>query len=231
MIPCPIDPQAGKDNGNMSDEMVDGLYQAIIDMDSDIAVSLAKKITQTDTDPSKVIEGCLVKAIREVADSYDRKEIFLPQVLASVNAYYSAFDVLRPWLPKVAPLTQYTVLIGVVEGDIHDIGKNLVRVMMEANGYNCRDLGRDVPTEVFIDGVQKHRPAFVAISTLMTPTMRGMNDIIEGMVDEDLRDGRFVLIGGGPVSQAFADKIGADHYGPTIKDAISWMKDKGEEEV
>jgi dimethylamine corrinoid protein len=215
----------------MSEELVSRLQQAIIDMDSDIAIALAKEIVQSDIGPSLVVEGCLVKAMKAVADSYDRKDIFLPQVLASVNAYYAAFDVLRPWLPKIDPRPGKVVLIGVVEGDIHDIGKNLVRVMMEAYGYECLDLGRDVPTEVFLENISKHDPPFIAISTLMTPTMRGMKDIIEGMVDADIRQGRMVVIGGGPVDEAFAERIGADHYGPNIKDAIVWMKDRKGKEV
>ncbi|MDD1772437.1 MAG: cobalamin-dependent protein [Methanomassiliicoccales archaeon] len=215
----------------MSEELISRLQQAIISMDSDIAVELAKEIVQSGVRPSLVVEGCLVKAMKMVADSYDRKEIFLPQVLASVNAYYAAFDVLRPWLPRIDARAGRSVLIGVVEGDIHDIGKNLVRVMMEAYGYECYDLGRDVPTEVFLENISKHDPPFIALSTLMTPTMRGMKDIVDGMVDADIRKGKLVIIGGGPVDKAFAERIGADHYGPNIKDAIVWMKDMREKEA
>jgi corrinoid protein of di/trimethylamine methyltransferase len=208
----------------MSKEILARLEKSVMDMDEDSARSTAQEILAQKIDVGEAVNDGLIKGMKAVAELYDKEEIYLPQVLASANAFYAAFDILRPHMLSGAQNRGKKVVIGVVEGDIHDIGKNLVKTMIEANGYDCVDLGRDVPIEDFVGKVSELSPEYVAMSTLMTPTMKSMRRIIEGMNDEDCRDECKVLIGGGPIDAEFATDIGADFYGKDESDAISWLK-------
>jgi methanogenic corrinoid protein MtbC1 len=215
----------------MGDEISERLRKAIIEMDSDVATATAMEIISKKMDVSDAVINGLNAGMRTVAEQYDRKETYLPQVLASANTFYAAFDILRPHLTVDLERPGRRMVIGVVEGDIHDIGKNLIKVMIEAHGYRCVDLGRDVPTETFIDNIIESRPDYVAISTLMTPTLVGMREIIESMIEMDVRKDVVVLVGGGQVSQRFADDIGADFYGEGERDTVAWLKAREMKEV
>jgi methanogenic corrinoid protein MtbC1 len=208
----------------MNNDELAMLERAILDMDKDLAYSLAKKLAKDFPDVLHVVEESLVKAMREVADSYDRKEIFLPQVLATVNAFYSALRALHP-SDGAGPSGRHLVLIGVVEGDMHDIGKNLVKVMLDANGFSCLDMGRNVPTDQFVDSIARKEPKYVALSTLMSTTMVGMQEVLQGMAVSGLRAGRLVMVGGGPVNRGYAECIGADFYGKEARDAVGWVRE------
>lgn len=214
----------------MSAEMSERLKKAVVEMDSDIATEIAMEIISKKMDVAGAVINGLNAGMRVVADKYDRKETYLPQVLASANTFYVAFDILRPHLLVDIQRPGRKLVIGVVEGDIHDIGKNLIRVMIEAHGYSCVDLGRDVPIDEFLEGIIENEPDFVAISTLMTPTLNGMREIVELMVEKDVRNDRKVMVGGGQVSQEFSNGIGADFYGANERDTIDWLKkqEKGE---
>ncbi len=211
----------------MSKDLLAKLEKAVLDMDENTARSSAQEVLSRKVSVLEAVNGGLIKGMKTVAEKYDKEEIYLPQVLASANAFYAAFDILRPHMLAGAKGSGKKVVIGVVEGDIHDIGKNLVKTMIEANGFDCIDMGRDVPIEDFVSKVVEVKPEFVAMSTLMTPTMKSMRRIMEGMVDEGVRDGRKVLIGGGPVDQEFADEIGADFYGDDEGQAVAWLKKQG----
>lgn len=208
----------------MTEEVISSLEKAVLDMDEELATKAAKEVLSSGIDVLKAINDGLVKGMKKVADLYENEQIFLPQVLASAGAFYAAFDILRPKMLEGATGGGSKVVIGVVEGDIHDIGKNLVKTMMEANGYQCIDLGRDVPVEDFVEAVVDQEPSFVAMSTLMTPTMKNMQRVMEGLVEENVRDSVKVLIGGGPVDQEFADEIGADFYGENETEAVKWLR-------
>ncbi|MCE5297314.1 MAG: cobalamin-dependent protein [Euryarchaeota archaeon] len=233
---CPID-QALERSGvssrelTMSNEILEKLKKAIIEMDSDAATATALEIVSGEMDVTDAVINGLNAGMRTVAEQYDRKETYLPQVLASANTFYAAFDILRPHLTIDLERQGRRMVIGVVEGDIHDIGKNLIKVMIEAHGYNCIDLGRDVPTETFIKNIIESRPDYVAISTLMTPTLMGMREIIDTMIDNDIRKDVVILVGGGQVSQRFADDIGADFYGKGERDTVAWLKVREMKEV
>jgi dimethylamine corrinoid protein len=216
---------------DMSSETSERLKKAIIEMDSEIATATALEIVSKKMDVVDAVVNGLNAGMRAVADSYDRKEIYLPQVLASANAFYEAFDILQPHLTINIEHPGRKMVIGVVEGDIHDIGKNLVKVMVEAHGYNCIDLGRDVPIDEFISCIVEKRPDYVAISTLMTPTLMGMRDVVKRMGEMGARKGCKVMVGGGQVSQEFANSIGADFYGENEKVAIAWLKKQEDEKV
>lgn len=206
--------------------MSDRLMNAVIEMDSDLATATALEIISQKDDVGDAVINGLNAGMRAVAESYDRRDIYLPQVLASANAFYAAFDILRPHLSVDIQTPGRVLIIGVVEGDIHDIGKNLIRVMIEAHGYHCIDLGRDVPIEDFLERITETDPDYVAISTLMTPTLMCMEEVVQGMIEQGVRDGRKVMLGGGPVSQEFADGLGADFYGKDERDTIAWLNEQ-----
>jgi dimethylamine corrinoid protein len=215
----------------MSSEISERLKNAVVKMDSEIASDTAHEIVLKRLDINDAVVNGLNAGMREVAQGYDRREIYLPQVLASANAFYIAFDILRPHLAADEYRPGKKLIIGVVEGDIHDIGKNLIKVMIEAHGYFCIDLGRDVPSDDFLDKIEETKPDYVAVSTLMTPTLMGMRDLVRQIKEKDLLAGSKIMVGGGQVSQEFADEIGADFYGKDDRDTIAWMEGQTKTDV
>jgi corrinoid protein of di/trimethylamine methyltransferase len=210
----------------MSNAVVAKLEKAVLDMDEGLARTAADEVLSHKLDVVGAVNDGLVKGMKTVAGKYEREEIYLPQVLASANAFYAAFDILRPHMVAGSKGGGKKVAICVVEGDIHDIGKNLVKTMIEANGYHCIDMGRDVPVEDFVQCIVDNKPEYVAMSTLMTPTMKSMRRVLEGMTDEGVRHGRKVMIGGGPVDAEFAAEIGADFYGDDENEGVKWLKEQ-----
>jgi dimethylamine corrinoid protein len=207
----------------MSTETISKLEKAVLDMDEDMARTAANDVLKHKVDVMVAINNGLVKGMKTVAMKYEKEEIYLPQVLASANAFYAAFDILRPHMLAGAASSGKKVAICVVEGDIHDIGKNLVKTMIEANGYTVIDKGRDCPVEDFVQTIVDEEPHFVAMSTLMTPTMKSMRRVMEGMKEEGIREGKKVIIGGGPVDAEFASEIGADFYGDDENEGVKWL--------
>ncbi len=165
----------------------------------------------------------LVDGMQRAAELYEEEEYFIPELLICSDAMYNGLDVLRPHLEKVDAEEKPKVVIGVVEGDTHDIGKNLVRVMLEAAGYEIYDLGRDVPLQDFVDKAKQVKASGIAMSTLMSTTMPGMGKVIEKLKQAGIRDSIKVIIGGAPISLAFAQKIGADGYAANAVEAVKLM--------
>lgn len=205
----------------MSD--LNALVEAVVLGNHEGAERLAHGLIDSGVEPFSVIEKALIPAMSIVSDKYDRKEYYLPQMLLSSDAFYAAFSIVKPLLTKDEAGGKGTVVIGVVEGDIHDIGKNLVKTVLEAKGYVCLDMGRDVPVEDYIAKVREVSPDYLMLSTLMTPTMVNMKRVIDGLVEEDTRNAVRVAIGGGPVSIEFAKKIGADNYSNNEKEIVEWL--------
>lgn len=202
------------------------LIEAVVVGNQSEAENLAHKLIDNGEEPFAIIENALIPAMSIVSEKYDKKEYYLPQMLLSSDAFYAAFSVVKPLLKKEEAGGKGTIIIGVVEGDIHDIGKNLVKTVMEAKGYVCIDMGRDVPVEDYIDKVKEVKPDYLMMSTLMTPTMINMKRVIDGLTEEDARDSVRIAIGGGPVSNDFAKKIGADNYSDNEKDIVKWLNDR-----
>jgi corrinoid protein of di/trimethylamine methyltransferase len=207
----------------MAEKIFEELIQAVIVGDGDAAGRLARQGLADKIDPMTITEKGLIPAMAIVSEKYDKKEYYLPQMLLSSEAFYEAFNILKQHM-KVETKGKGKVLIGVVEGDVHDIGKNLVRIVLEANGFVCIDMGRDVPIEDYLQKVAEEKPDFLMLSTLMTPTMLSMKRTLEGLVEEGLRDKVKVAVGGGPISWEFCKKIGADFYGDNEKEALKWAK-------
>jgi methanogenic corrinoid protein MtbC1 len=159
-----------------------------------------------------------------VGEKYAAHTIFLPQVLLAADAMYGALDVLLPHIPREDAAKRVEMVIGVVEGDVHDIGKNIVKTMFTAAGFNVHDLGRDVPADKFVADTKANSAQVVAMSTLMTPTMDSMKASVDALVEEGLRAKVKIIIGGAPTSQEFAEEIGADMHAVNAQDAVTKVK-------
>ena len=165
-------------------------------------------------DPKQIIFKGLIPGMDVVGEKFRRNEYYVPQVLLSARAMYAGLDLLKPLITAAATGNDYhgIVVIGTAQGDLHDIGKNLVGMMLEGAGFKVFNLGRDVAPEKFVAAVQEHNANIVGISALMTTTMPGMKRTIDALVKAGLRERVKVMVGGAPVSQAFCDEIGADGY-------------------
>ena len=194
------------------EEILRGLAEAVIEMEEDRARELAEASLAAGMDAYETIMGGLAKGMTVVSDKYDREEYFVPEILLCADAMYAALGILRPHLKPESVENKGKVVIGVIEGDVHDIGKNVVRMMMEGAGLEVHDLGRDVPVTRFVEEAVRTEADIIAMSTLMSTTMEGMRRVVAELESRGLRDRFKVLIGGGPISEAFARDIGADAY-------------------
>ena len=164
-------------------------------------------------DPKTIIFKGLIPGMDVVGEKFRRNEYYVPQVLLSARAMYAGLDLLKPLLTKTAVDDHLgTVVIGTAQGDLHDIGKNLVAMMLEGAGFTVHNLGRDVAPEKFVEAVKEKDASIVGISALMTTTMPAMRRTIEALLGAGLRARVKVMVGGAPVSQAFCDDIGGDGY-------------------
>jgi corrinoid protein of di/trimethylamine methyltransferase len=182
--------------------------------------ALAQKI-----DALEAINGGLVKGMSIVGDKYAARQVYLPQVLMSAHTMYAGLDILLPAIPKTALAEMKRCAVAVVEGDVHDIGKNIVKTMLTASGFDVTDLGKDVPIADIIKIAKEKKLDAIALSTLMTPTMDGMKAAVDGLVENGYRKNVKICIGGPPTSPAFAKEIGADHRDNDAKDCAAWLKE------
>ncbi|MHC4480719.1 MAG: corrinoid protein [Planctomycetota bacterium] len=196
------------------------LAEAVDQMDEEGALRLAHEALEAGIDAYVAITEGLAKGMEVVSDKYERGIYFVPEILLCADAMYAAIEVLSPHLEAEGGAGRMPVIIGVIEGDIHDIGKNIVKLMLEAAGFQLHDLGNDVAVERFIDRARELGRGVIAVSTLMSTTMPGMERLVAGLEEAGLRDSFKVMIGGGPVSEAFAGRIGADAYGHNAMEAV-----------
>jgi 5-methyltetrahydrofolate--homocysteine methyltransferase len=172
------------------------------------------------TSPGDILSGGLIAGMDEVGKDFKAGDLFVPEVLIAARAMHAGMGILRPLLAESDVPSAGKYIIGTVQGDLHDIGKNLVKMMLEGAGFETVDLGTDVKPEAFVAAVQEHRPNIVGMSALLTTTMPGMQATIEALQEAGVRDTVKVMIGGAPVTQAFADKIGADAFAPDAASAV-----------
>lgn len=193
------------------------IVEAVLAGDVEKTKSLTEEILRKGISPHDVIEKGLMEGMNLVGDKFEKREYFLPDLLVSAEAVKRATEVLKPFLK--GEKGKGTVVIGTVRGDIHDLGKNLVASTLEASGFRVVDLGVDVPPEKFVDWAKKEKTDIVAMSALITTTMVGMQEVIEALVKDGIRKKVKVMVGGAPVDEEFARKIGADRYARTSRDA------------
>jgi corrinoid protein of di/trimethylamine methyltransferase len=204
--------------------LYENLKQSVVDMDEDAAVENAGVVIDEGYDAYDAIENGLSKGMEAVSKLYDDEEYFIPEMLLCSDAMYAGINVLKPHIKTAGQGKKTTIVIGVVEGDTHDIGKNLVKIMLESAGFIIEDLGRDVPPAKFVEKAKEKNAEIIALSALMTTAMNGMKEVIDLLEAEHMRKQVKVIIGGGPVSQAFAAKIGADAYGANAAHAIEIIR-------
>jgi 5-methyltetrahydrofolate--homocysteine methyltransferase len=171
--------------------------------------------------PSKILSDGLVAGMDVVGEKFRSDEIFMPEVLISARAMQAGMDVLRPKLIETGAKLAGKIVLGTVKGDLHDIGKNLVGMLLEGAGYQVIDLGTDVPTEKFVDAVKSNRPNILGLSALLTTTMPMMKAAIESLIEAGVRDRIKIMVGGAPVTEKFAKDIGADGYAPDAASAVA----------
>ncbi len=197
------------------------LHDAVLNGDAKTAVAITREAIAENLDPLQLISGTMVPAMDEVGRLYEQEEYFVPELLLSARAMKGALELLRPLLAERGAKPAGTVAIGTVKGDLHDIGKNLVASLLEGGGFEVIDLGADVPPEKFIEAVREKGAEIVCLSALLTVTMPSMKTTIEALKEAGVRDKVKVLIGGAPVTQQYADDIGADGYGESASNAVA----------
>lgn len=205
-------------------EILGKLAAAVIGMDEEGARSAAQEAIDNGINAAVAINEGLVKGMEVVGEKYEQQEYFIPEVVLCSDAMIAGIAILRKHLSKDDTGQAAKVVIGVVQGDTHDIGKNLVKIMLETSGFEVFDLGRDVPPRVFVDKAKAMGAEIIALSTLMTTTMDGMKEVMRLLDQENVRGHFKVMVGGEPISQAFADKIGADGYAATASGAVKVAK-------
>ena len=166
----------------------------------------------------------MIPGINEVGERFKEGNLFVPEMMMSAQAMKAGVDLAKEKIEGADIPNAGTIVIGTVAGDLHDIGKNLVSMMLDSSGFNVVDLGVDVPADKFIAAVKEHKPSIVGLSALLTTTMPAMKEVIDALKESNLRDQVKVVIGGAPVSQAYADEIGADGYAPDAALAVELCK-------
>jgi corrinoid protein of di/trimethylamine methyltransferase len=206
-------------------ELIEKLSDGVLEMEEDLVIEAANDYIENGFPALEGILDGLVDGMNKASKLYDEEEYFVTDVLLCSDAMYEGLNILRPHLPaeemnKAKPKG----VIGVVEGDTHDIGKNLVKIMLETAGFEMHDLGRDVPLTDFVNKAKEVNADLVCLSTLMTTTMGGMETVIKLLKEAGIREDLKVIIGGGPISQKFADLIGADGYSVNAVEAVKLSK-------
>ncbi len=208
------------------EELLGQLSECVVEMEDETVVDVANEYLEARYPVFDGIMDGLVDGMNKVSDLYDAEEYFVTDVLLCSDAMYAGLDVLRPHLPvEENGAERPKVVIGVVEGDTHDIGKNLVKIMMDTAGFEMHDLGRDVPLDDFVDKAVEIGASIICMSTLMTTTMPGMKTAIEKLEEKGVRSQFKVMVGGSPVSQKYASEIGADGYSVNAVGAVKKAKE------
>ena len=199
------------------------MARALILGDKDTVAKKTREGLDLAMDPKDLIFRGLIPGMDVVGEKFRRNEYYVPQVLLSARAMYAGLDLLKPLITQAGGAGQNlgVVVIGTAQGDLHYIGKNLVAMMLEAGGFEVVDLGINVSNEKFAQAIRTHRPAVVALSALLTTTMRQMRQTIEELRRSGMMDGVKTIVGGAPVTQEFANTIGADGYAPDAPTAVA----------
>jgi 5-methyltetrahydrofolate--homocysteine methyltransferase len=196
------------------------LYTAILDGDAKTAAAVTRQALDEGVNPGVLIAQHMIPAMDEVGRRFECEEYFVPELLISARAMKASLELIRPLLAQSSIQPTGRVVIGTVKGDLHDIGKNLVASMLEGGGFEVLDLGADVAPEKFVETVKQTGANLVALSALLTVTMPSMKTTVEAFRSAGLRDKVKIMVGGAPVTQKFAEEIGADGYGESAGAAV-----------
>ncbi len=209
----------------MSDQILDSLYDSVVAGEAENAAAATRAGLDAGVEPLTLLFDSMIPALEEVGRLFETGEIFLPEMLISARAMQASMELLRPLMADASEARIGTFVMGTVAGDIHDIGKNLCNVMLEGVGFEVIDLGVNVPPDEFVEAIRIHSPDAVGISAFLTTTMPELDTTIAAIADAGVRDDVKILVGGAPVTQDYADQIGADAYAPTAVTAAQKTKE------
>lgn len=209
---------------NRQEEILDELYNHTLDGEAPPVVALTQEGLALGMDPLEILFSSLIPALEEVGRLFESGEYFVPEMLIAARAMQGAMNILKPLIAETGAKPIGTFLMGTVKGDIHDIGKNLCNIMLEGAGFEVIDLGVNVPPEKFIEAIQQHRPQAVGFSAFLTTTMPMFKTNIEAITAAGLRDQVKIFVGGAPVTQEYADVVGADGYAPDANSLVRKVK-------
>lgn len=202
------------------ERLFEELALAVLEMEEEKTISLSKEALEEGIDPVDIIEKGLSEGMTRAGELFEEEEYFVPELLMCADAMNAGIDFIRPHIKIDANTVRKKAIIGVIEGDTHDIGKNLVKLMMDNAGFEMIDLGRDIPAQQFVDRAKEVEADLICISSLMTTTMDNMAEVIQRLETEGIRGKFKVMVGGGPISSAFAKDIGADGYSANAAEAV-----------
>ena len=197
------------------------LYNAILAGNAKKAEEVTKAALATNADPNELVQKYMIPAMAEVGRRFECNEYFVPELLIAARAMKTSLVLITPFLAATGTEPTGRVVIGTVQGDLHDIGKNLVASMLEGGGFQVIDLGVDVPPERFVEAAKEQDGTIVAMSALLTTTMAMMKTVIQALEQAGIREKTKVMIGGAPITQQYADEIGADGYGDNANSAVA----------
>ena len=200
------------------------LFQAILNGKANEAAAATEDALAQNLAPADLINGQMIRAMGEVGQRFQDGKAFVPQLLMAGRAMKAALELLKPMLAGTSSTSLGKVVIGTVKGDLHDIGKNLVASMLEGCGFEVVNIGIDVSADTFIEEVKKNQPDILCMSALLTTTMGYMKEVIDALEAAGIRDQVKVMVGGAPVTQGFADEIGADGYSDNANSAVTVAK-------
>lgn len=200
------------------------IYDAILNGDNTTTPELVQAALNEGIEPSRILNEGMVPAMGKVGSLFEEGEYFVPEMLISARAMQAGLGVLRPHLVDADVKPTGKVVMGTVKGDLHDIGKNLVCMMLEGGGFEIIDLGADVAPQKFIAAINDHKPDLIGMSALLTTTMPYMKTTIQAIEEAGIRDKVKILVGGAPLTQDYADQIGADGYAPDASRAVTLAK-------
>jgi len=205
----------------MGDEQfIQEAIDSLVNYDKEKAEKVAKDALAAGMSPQKIMQEGFVVGIRKLGDMFDEGEVFLPELMQAAAAMEAAMQICNDALPSGESETRGVVVIGTVEGDVHDIGKAIVAAYLRANGYEVHDLGRDVPPADFVEKAVEVNANIIGASALLTATMRKQAEIMEELDEQGIRDKFKVVVGGAPCTQGWADQIGADAYAADANDGV-----------
>ena len=203
------------------EEVLKKLFDAVLEGDIEGVKTNLQAALDAKLDPTVILNDGMIAAMREVGTRFEEGEYYVPEMLIAARAMQSGMAILKPYLLQADRKSSGKVVIGTVKGDLHDIGKNLVALMLEGAGFEIKDLGVDVPIEDFIRAVQEEKPDIVAMSALLTTTMPMMKQTIDAFETAGLRDKVKFIIGGAPITEAYANQIGADGFSSDASRAVN----------
>ena len=207
------------------EEILKGLYDNTLIGNAPEVKQLTETGVADGMDPESMLYDALIPSLEEVGARFERGDFFVPEMLIAARAMQGALDILRPLLAETGAQTVGTYVMGTVKGDVHDIGKNLVNIMLEGAGFTVHDLGVNVAPEKFIEAIQEFKPEIVGFSAFLTTTMPMFKANINALVKAGIRDDVIVMVGGAPVTQEYATAVGADGYAADASSAVRLAKD------